>query len=164
MFRIHGLYEFIGNGHTTKCSYFSLSSCFLPYYQLVYQQTHLSQASTTQVKWNGVGSHLSPQWSACCLLRTYKNPIRVSARVSAEAENSRSLCMGWRNPGTIRKLEWFLRIITEHDGIRRIKRRCLSMREELRNQNSLSTNSITTSYLTNRIIPMYWPIVWQDPI
>jgi len=46
----HGLYEFIDNGHTTKCSYFSSSLYFFTYYSLVYQQTHLSQASTAQVE------------------------------------------------------------------------------------------------------------------
>ena len=28
------------------------------------------------------------------MLQTYKNPIRVSARIGAEAENSGRLCMG----------------------------------------------------------------------
>ena len=63
------------------------------------------------------------------MLQTYENPIRVGARISAEAENSVRLCMGRRN---------LLGIITEHDGTRRIKRQCLSMKEELRNSRILS--------------------------
>jgi len=49
----------------------------------------------------------------------------------------------------------------EHDRTRRAEKAVPQDKGGTREfrQNSLSTNSIATSYLANRIIPMYQPIV-----